>query len=140
LATRFHLVRFIQQVDLSGLIPRHGAETMKLIPIAGLAAVLAVGIGGAAVAQSYGDPDYAQSVQQYQYQRDAYDNQRQDYDQRAGAYDAQRDAYRHQRRDYERARAAYDAQYGPGAYDRYYGGRDQGYDRDRSPSRDPDGW
>ncbi|HZK98828.1 MAG TPA: hypothetical protein VFC47_02920 [Caulobacteraceae bacterium] len=110
---------------------------MNFLPVAGLAAVIAVGIGGAAAAQTaYGDPDYAQSVQQYQYQRDAYDNQRQGYDDRAATYDAQRDAYRHQRRDYERARAAYDAEYGSGAYDRYYGYR--GYDGDRAPRRDPD--
>jgi hypothetical protein len=111
---------------------------MKRVHIIGLAAILSLGAAGAACAQAYGDPDYAQSVQQYQYQRDAYDNQRQDYDQRAQTYDAQRDVYRHQRRDYARAKAEYDAEYGPGAYDRYYGYRT--YDPDRDARRDPDRW
>lgn len=112
---------------------------MKRLPIAGLAAVLAIGAAGVAVAQNYPvDPGYAQSLQQYQYQRDAYDNQRQDYDQRANVYDAQKEAYRHQRQAYERARAEYDAEYGPGAYARYYGPPDDQYrDWRRDSAYDP---
>ncbi|HEY5105374.1 MAG TPA: hypothetical protein VII73_01235 [Caulobacteraceae bacterium] len=101
---------------------------MKLIPIVGLAAVMAAGLGSAAFAQTYSDPNYDQSARDYQSQSDTYQDQRnvyqnqQDaYAQRSDAYAAKRDAYERQRRAYERQRAAYDAQYGAGAYESYYG-------------------
>ena len=114
---------------------------MKLIPLAGLAAVIALGAGSAALAQSQPDPNYSpgdnpnvQAERNYQDQRSVYDSQvdanaeqREDYagqrgayDQNAAAYRADRRAYQRRLRDYDRARADYDAQYGPGAYERYY--------------------
>jgi hypothetical protein len=112
---------------------------MKLMPIAGLAALIVAGAGSAALAQS--DPNYpsgynpnVQADQNYQAQKNAYDSQmdataraQDDYAQQRGAYDqnaadyqAERRAYKHRLREYERARADYDALYGPGAYERVY--------------------
>ncbi len=114
---------------------------MKLIPLAGLAVLLAVGASSAALAQGQPDPNYApgdnpnvQADRNYQDQRNAYDSQvdanaqqRDDYDAQRGAYDqnnaayhADRRAFQRRLREYDRARADYDAQYGPGAYERYY--------------------
>jgi hypothetical protein len=114
---------------------------MKLIPLAGLAALLVAGAGSAALAQSQSDPNYApgqnpnvQADQNYQAQKNAYDNQadaaaraqgdyaqqRDAYDQNSAAYQAARRDYRRRLHEYERARADYDALYGPGAYERYH--------------------
>jgi hypothetical protein len=120
---------------------------MKLTALAGLAALIVAGGCSAALAQSQPDPNAyppnapppsanpnVQSYQDYQAQRNAYDNQvdataqqheaygqqREAYDQNTADYQAQRRAYKHRLRAYERARADYDAQYGPGAYERSY--------------------
>jgi hypothetical protein len=87
----------------------------------GVSLILVAGMGAPALAQPAPDPNYVQSAQDYQSQRDAYAVQRQTYDAQRDTYDAQRRTYERQRHAYERRRAEYDAQYGPGAYARYYG-------------------
>ena len=103
---------------------------MKLIPLVGLAALMAAGAGSAALAQGqyapYENPN-VQAYRDYQTQRNVYDNQadayarqREAYDRNAADYGAERRAYERRLRAYERARAMYDAEYGPGAYEYYY--------------------
>ena len=130
---------------------------MKLFPVVGLAALMAAGLGSAALAQSYSDPDYQRSYQNYQDQQNVYENQRDAYAQSSDQYTAKRAAYERQRRAYMRARDLYDSQYGAGAYERYYGNdaynpdgnygnrlndyrgdNDDGYDRGAA-DRDDDG-
>ena len=113
---------------------------MKLTPLSlSLAAVLATGAAGAAMAQTYTDPqaeadyqaklqDYQNQQNSYQQQRDAYDAQRRNYENRQStyqdrrdSYEAQRDQYADQRDTYQQDRSDYDARYGAGAWDRRYG-------------------
>lgn len=110
---------------------------MKLIPIVGLAALIAASAGSAALAQGARYPDenpnveayrdyqaqrgaYDDQVDAYARQRDDYAQQRDDYQQNAADYRAERRAYERRLRDYEWAREAYDAKYGPGAYEYYH--------------------
>jgi len=101
---------------------------MKIFPLVGIAAIAAAGLGSAALAQSYSDPNYQRSYQDYQDQsrtyqdqQNVYQNQRDAYAQQRDEYSAKRAAYDRQRRAYERARDRYDAEYGAGAYEAYYG-------------------
>lgn len=105
---------------------------MKTLQAIGVSLILAAGMGAPALAQPAQDPNYTQSAQDYQAQRDTYAVQRQDYDAQRGTYEAQRRAYERQRHAYELRRAEYDAQYGPGAYARYYG-PEPVYAGDRGP-------
>lgn len=78
-----------------------------------LAAVLAVGSAGAAIAQ-----DYPQNTPQYD---PAYEQAQADYQAQRETYEQQRAAYEDARAAYERAKADYDARWGYGAYERRYG-------------------
>jgi len=116
---------------------------MKLAPLAGLAALIAVGAGSAALAQSQYDPNdqapgYApnnyppgdnpnvQAYRNYQGQRnvydnqvDAYANQRDAYDNQRGAYDQNAAGYRSDRRAYQRQMRDYER--ARADYDAQYG-------------------
>jgi hypothetical protein len=105
---------------------------VKTLQAIGVSVVLIAGLGASASAQPATDPNYVQSAQDYQSQRDAYAVQRQTYDAQRDTYEAQRRTYERQKHAYERRRAEYDAQYGPGAYARYYG-PEPVYAGDRGP-------
>ncbi len=132
---------------------------MKLVPLAGLAALLAVGAGSAALAQSqyepYNDmsnynapPNYppgdnpnVEAYRNYQDQRSVYDNQvdayaRQSdtYDDQRGAYDQNAATYRADRRAYQRRLRAYER--ARADYDAEYG--PGAYERYYAVPVDPD--
>ncbi len=81
-----------------------------------LAAVLALGAGATASAQTYG-----QAYDAYQNQRENYYDQQRSYAQRTADYEAQRRAYDDARARYDRDRDTYDRRWGRGAYERRYG-------------------
>ena len=84
-------------------------QPSKIVSTAVLAVAAMATAGTPVLAQSYAD-----SVEDYENQRDAYYEAREDYAERRAAYEAQR-------REYERAQREYDRRYGYGAYARRYG-------------------
>lgn len=108
------------------------ARAVKAAASGLLAAALATGVGGGALAQP-GDPNFQAQTREYEAMQQQYQAQQQGYQEQQDHYQAERDAYAgklaayHDRKDaydtrradYEAARAAYDARWGPGAFDDY---------------------
>ena len=98
---------------------------------AALVGALLASTAAPAFAQYQPTEQYQRDRERYEQQRDDYQDSRERYDDRREGYEEARADYDRRRAEYERARADYDRRYGYGSYTRRYGA---------APVWDDSGW